>query len=205
MTPPQTNTPSLTPTQTLTPTTPAPPTPTQTLAPTDTQTPIPTPTPVLVVLEDFEAGWNAEWWHSEVPPVMEFQETNEKAHDSNQSLKVTYTKTNTYQFLGADYTETDKANFRGASALQVWVYGNVNLLLKIEGSKGSSDASIQTADNATGWTLLTYSLVGMDERVGLDSVKLLFFPAPGVSPVDENMPDSPIVFYLDDIVLVMDE
>ena len=117
------------------------------------------------------------------------------AHNGSQSFKVKYAKTATFQFIGAELP-AGFCDFSKAQKLQVWVYGKVTLLLKLEDKNlKSTDVSEQQATNPSGWTLLIFSYKSAGNTINLDEIRsMLLFPAPGISPVSGE-------FYLDDIAL----
>jgi hypothetical protein len=174
-------------------------TPTSTL--TETPKPSPTPTSTLIrslLLEDFEDARRMNWWTPD-SDVFEYGETNELAYGGDWSLRIKYDKTDAQQYIGADPVTPELSDFRGAQALQVWVYGKVTILLKLE----NADAPItevnigeQSATDPNDWTLLTYDLIGIDEQMDLSNVKMLFFLAP-------RDPSESGVIYFDDISLLL--
>ena len=96
--------------------------------------------------------------------------------------------------LGPDHREQR----HDAQALQVWVYGDAAILLKLEEKDNpglSLDISTERGDDAEGWNLLSFSLAGARARLDLSSVKMLFFLAPGD-------PSASGVIYFDDITLL---
>jgi hypothetical protein len=181
--PTSTNPPTLTPTTTLTPT------------PELTFTPIPTGTSTPeagCVLEDFEGPRRMSWWSLE-PAVFSYAETSEQAHGGARSLRVEYSKSDTYQFLGAE-VPSGLCDFSKAQSLRVWVYGDVSLLLKLEDKNGTqADVSKQKAADPYGWSRLTFDYSGV--QLNLHNIKnIFFFPAPGDASASG-------IFYLDDIGL----
>lgn len=133
------------------------------------------------------------WWSPD-PDVFEYRETSEQVYRGNQSFWIKYDKTDTYQYIGADPIEPE-CDFRGAQALQVWVYGKVTILLKLEDKNLQAvEVGEQNATDPAGWTLLRFDLAGVGDQIDLSRVKMLFFPGPG------NASESGVIFF-DDIAL----
>jgi hypothetical protein len=166
----------------------APPTPTNILVPE------PPPTPIPILLEDFESTMRMKWWSPD-PHVFSYILTSEQAHGGIQSLRIEYRKSDTYQFIGAE-PPSNPRDFSQTQILQVWVYGQVNLLLKLEDQDGQqADVATQNATDSSGWKLLRFNYTGVANRVNLNRIKnLFFFPAPG----DRSASG---VVYFDDIAL----
>ncbi len=161
--------------------------------PTDTPTPTNTPTPVCII-ENFESGRQITWWSPD-PEVFNYGETSEQAHNGNQSFKVKYHKNDTYQFIGAELP-SNLCDFTKAQTLQVWGYGQVTLLLKLEDEKQNQvDISEQRSTAVNDWTLLTFNYKNAGNSINLSQVKGIFlFPAPGDTSAGGE-------FFLDDIAL----
>lgn len=171
-----TKTATVTPTATSTSTPTFTPLPTSTLTPTKTPTP---PTPVCM-LEDFESGRQMNWWSPDPAVFFDFRETSELAHSGTQSFKVKYSKSDTYQFMGAELP-ADSCDFARGRTLQMWVHGKVTLLLKLEDqSLRQFDISEQRVTEATGWTPLIFDYTAAGSALDLSRIKsILLFPAPG--------------------------
>lgn len=88
-------------------------------------------------------------------------------------------------------------NFQWARSVEVWVYGQASLLLKLEDEKGhQANIDTQNATDPAGWTLLRFNYTGAADSIDLGSVKgLFFFPAPGDAAV------STVVIYFDNLAL----
>jgi hypothetical protein len=174
---------------------PGPTAPTITAPSTLTNTPAPpTNTPVPLLIEDFERTMRMTWWSPD-PHVFSYILTSDQAHGGIQSLRIEYRKSDTYQFIGAE-PPSNLRDFSQTQILQVWVYGQVNLLLKLEDEDGQqADVATQNATDASGWNLLRFNYTGVASRVSLTRIKnLFFFPAPG------DLSASGVV-YFDDIAL----
>jgi RNA polymerase sigma-70 factor (ECF subfamily) len=157
-------------------------------------TPINRQTAPLASIEDFEADSKVIWWSPD-PDVFEYLSTNEQAHEGNRSFKIRYEKTDTFQFVGAELAP-EMRDFSKYSSVEVWVYGQVNLLLKIEDVEGKQvDVSEQVANNPNGWTPLRFDYSHVSEEVDLRNIaQLFFFPSPGD-------PRAGRTIFLDDIIL----
>jgi len=156
----------------------------------------PTPTPVVEVIEDFEGARKMNWFTPD-SRVFSYNEASEQVYNGNQSFRIEYAKTDTYQFIGADPIQSKVGNFQGAQALQVAVHGQVTILLKLENENQPGvgiEVGRQNATNPNGWSLIRFNLAGLDDEF-LSNVKMLFFPDPGDVSTSG-------VFYLDDIALL---
>lgn len=150
-----------------------------------------------VVLEDFEGARRMRWFSPD-SEVFQYNEANEQAHDGNRSFRIRYEKTDTYQFIGADPAKPELGDFTGAQALEVWVYGDVTILFKVEGKSGTGqDIGELSAVESEGWTSLRFELEGIEDLLDASDVKMLFFPAPGD-------PEAGGTFYVDDIALIVE-
>lgn len=146
------------------------------------------------VLEDFESDRWMNWWSPD-PQVFGYYETSERAHGGNRGFRITYQKSSAFQYLGADPLSPELADFRGAQTLEVWVYGQVTLLLKLEDRTfQQAEVGLLQAPDPQGWNRLQFQLTGVAGQIDLSRVKVLFFPAPGNA-------NGSGTFYLDDIVL----
>lgn len=144
--------------------------------PTPTSTPTATPTraPRQTVLDSFEGGQQMDWWSPD-SHVFSWGATDERAYLGNQSLKIRYTKTDTYQFVAFEVS-SDLRDFSWAQVLRVWVYGNVTVLLKLEDETLSqADVAILDATNSTGWTLLSFNLQTVSNKIDLNRIRTVFF------------------------------
>lgn len=149
------------------------------------------------LIEDFEADRRVNWWSPDAH-AFKYGETNQKAKSGTRSFRIEYTKSGPYQFIGADPISPDLADFRGAQSLQVWVYGKVSLLLKLEDPNYQVvDVGVLNAPDPQGWSLMQFDLNSLAQQIDLSQVKLLFFPYPGDSSANGS-------FYLDDLVLMGD-
>lgn len=162
-----------------------------------THTPVPTFTPAPTpssshILEDFENNRQGDWWSPD-PHVFSYSETTQYVHSGTQSFIVTYDKTNTYQFIGVELP-SDRRDFTQFNTLEVWVYGKIEILAKLEDeSLEQAEIGIQTANNSDGWNLLQFDFA--DAGIDLANIKsIFFFPAPG----DESEAGT---IFLDDIML----
>ena len=143
-------------------------------------------------LEDLEGAARLTWWSPD-PSVFNYFRTNYLAHGGSWSLRVEYRKTNIYQFLGAE-PRPELRNFSWAQTLEVWVYGQVTLFLKLEDQQlRQADVATLTTTSPTMWTLLRFNYAHTATSIDLAHIKnLFFFPAPG-------NPTATGVIYLDDI------
>lgn len=149
------------------------------------------------LIEDFEADRRVNWWTPD-PQAFKYGETSQRAKNGTRSFKIEYTKSGPYQFIGADPISSDPADFRGAESLQVWVYGQVSLLLKLEDSNYQQvEVGILNASDPQNWSLLQFDLSGLAQHIDLSQVKLLLFPEPGDSTANG-------IFFLDDLILMGD-
>lgn len=149
------------------------------------------------LIEDFEADRRVNWWCPD-PQAFNYGETSQKARSGTRSFRIEYTKSSPYQFIGADPISPDLADFRGAQSLQMWVYGQVSLLLKLEDPTYQVvDVGVLNASDPQGWSLLQFDLSGLTQQIDLSRVKLLFFPYPGDSTANGS-------FFLDDLILMGD-
>lgn len=183
-TPTLTPTPSATTTTTFTPTpTPSPTptsTPTWTPSPTPTSTPTHTPTPIpYQVLEYFAGSYQSIWWSPD-PHVFSYVISSEQAYSGSQSLRIEYHKTDTYQFIAAELPSSQR-NIGWAQSIEVWVYGEVSILLTLEDENLSqADVTTMRASNPAGWTLLHFNINDVRNQVDLNHIKtIFFFPEPG--------------------------
>ena len=146
------------------------------------------------VLEDFEDDVHVNWWTPD-PQAFQYSKTSQRAQSGTHSFKVDYSKSSTYQFIGADPISPQLADFRGVQSLDMWVYGQVSLLLKLEGRDYQQvEAGVLNASDPQGWSLLQFDLSGLADQIDLSRVKLLFFPAPGDATASGT-------FYLDDLMV----
>lgn len=139
----------------------------------------PTPTPKVILLEDFEPQRAMNWWSPD-SKVFQYAETNSRADGGAYSLQVDYAKTDTYQFIAAEIP-SHRRNFQATNELQVSVYGEVTLLVKLE-DEDLQQAEVCTVSgtNAAGWSRLSCDYTGVESRIDLGHVKNIFlFPAPG--------------------------
>jgi hypothetical protein len=152
-----------------------------------------TPEPVCV-LENFEDGVKNNWW-SPNPTVFKYGVKSEPVFAGEGSFGVEYTKSDTYQFIAFEIS-TD-CDFSKATKLQVWVYGDVKLLLKLEdGNMEEHDISTKSADKPDGWTQLVYNYQNMGEQLDLSNItQAKFFVAPDDTSASGE-------FYFDEIVLL---
>jgi hypothetical protein len=146
------------------------------------------------ILEDFEAERRFNWWSPD-PQTFLYGETDQRAQSGKRSFKVDFHKSSPYQFIGADPISSELADFRGAQFLEVWVYGQVSLLLKIEDQNFKQvEVGVLDAADPQGWNLLRFELNGIADQIDLSRVKLFFFPAPGDASASGT-------FFLDNLVL----
>lgn len=171
--------------------TPNPPTLTHTVQPTDTiqptETKQPTSTEIIAsslnvsLLEDFEQEppFLVLWDMGE--GVYTWRRTTEMPYEGNYSLRVDYSKSDTYQFIGMEIPEgTYHRNFAQFNAVVIWAYGNGDILLKLEDSSGVGK-DVQTQKSVDGeWTQLVFNYSLLRTQLNLNDIKnLLFFIAPG--------------------------
>ena len=170
------------------------PLPTSTLSMTATLEPISDSPMPICVLENFESAEQMKWWTPD-SRVFEYHETSERAHSGTQSLRVKYSKTDTYQFIGAELP-AGSCDFTKGRALQMWVYGKVTFLLKLEDQNLKQvDVNEQRVTDATGWTLLTFKYTAAESAIDLSRIRsILLFPAPGDTSASGNV-------FLDDIAV----
>jgi hypothetical protein len=171
-------------------------TPSPTFTPSQTHTPSPTPTPM--VYEDFESGLRMIWWSPD-PDVFDYPLSAEQAHGGNWSLKISYNKSGEFQFLGAEPPE-ELRDFSRLNTLEVWVFGRVELLLKLHDVQGQeAEIDRQSAANADEWQVLRFNIGNARTRIDLTRIdNLFFFPAPGAASASG-------IIYFDDIALVWQE
>jgi hypothetical protein len=196
-----TNTPTLTNTSTITPTITNKPIPTNTVTPINTLTPTQTQM-IALTLEDFENEMRMDWWSPD-PDVFSYSVTDMKALNSSFSLMVDYKKDDTHQFIGAELP-SELRDISWAKTLVVWVYGQTNLLLKLEYEDendeiaGSADVKTLEATNPNGWNELRFDISQLTNEVDLTHIKtLLFFPEPGNNSAQG-------IIYIDEITLSME-
>jgi hypothetical protein len=166
-------------------------TPTNTPTATPTNTPTPTSVPCRT-LDSFEGGRELVWWTLE-SNIFTHIVTTTRSRFGEQALEVTFSKNKTYQFIGAE-VPVEQRDFTSVNTLEVYVYGNVSLLLKLEDEElVSSDVSIQESTNTSDWSLFSYDIRPLRNKINLEQVKnLMFFPAPGNARASG-------VFYFDDL------
>lgn len=164
-TPTSTRTP--TPTSTQTPTT----TPTLTHTPTPTITPSPTSTPVFCALEDFENGRKNDWLPPD-PAVYWYWNLYDFSlpHSGQGALAVSYYKPEPDQFIGFDLT--GDCDFSAFSRLQMWVLGEVTLILGFEDQdfriiELGPAAALEPQD----WTLVEFDYVNPGGNIDLETIK----------------------------------
>lgn len=163
------------------------------IPPSPTATSTFTPSPNCMI-EDFESVRRGTWWSPD-PSVFSYQETSQRAIDGNQSFRVNYTKSDTYQYLAFEPGK-DFCSFQNGNNLHVWVYGKVTLLLKLEDNSGKGvDVSEQANSVPDNWALLVFNYAGAADQIDLDNIKnIMLFPMPGNASATGT-------FYLDDISL----
>jgi len=143
--------------------------------PTTTPTLPPSPA-ALVLLEDFEqagAAVGLTWWDFG-RGTFTYRRTDERAHSGRYALQVSYVKQNTHEFIGAEIPDGPARNLSRGHAVQVWVYGTADILLKLGlADRREFDVSTQTASEPTGWTRLIYDYTTLANRVNLADVRNL--------------------------------
>lgn len=172
--------------------TPEPPTDTPTL-PADTPTPPEVaPTSAGLLLEDFETDRRGQWFSPDAH-VFSYSETTQQVHGGNRSFIVTANKDNTFQFVGVEL-QPEVRDFSNYNRLEFWVYGQVELLVKLEDEDlQAMELGSQSTNDPAGWNLLSFDISQMP--INRSKVKtVLFFPAPGT-------PNGSITFFLDDLYL----
>lgn len=151
------------------------------------------PQVAVCTLEDFEGEGQLIWW---MPETNEFsyRRTSEQVYSGDQALRVSYTKKDTFEFLAAEVPGGACSDFSQGQSVRVWVFGEVNLLLKLEDQSGKAvDISDQSAKNPDGWVLLIFELSSVEKVIDLTRIRqLMFFPAP-----DDVSASG--VFFIDDI------
>ena len=141
---------------------------------TPSATPSPTSTPRVTVLESFEGELQMTWWSPD-SDVFSYLPTSERSILGNQSFRIDYNKTDTFQFVAFE-VEPDFRNFSWAQTLRVWIYGNVTILLKLEDdSLSQADVAILRATNSNGWTQLSFNIQSVASRIDLSHVRTAFF------------------------------
>jgi len=157
--------------------------------PTNTPIPIPTtpipptrpiPTPSVILFDGFEGAQSSLILFSPDPQVFNWQLTNAHFHSGKKSLCVNYVKSNTYQYVGGELP-TNLRNLTRSTKFDVWVFGQVDLLFKLEDETGrQADVETLSATNPNGWTRLRFDYSNAAGSVDLSRIKVIFFfPAPG--------------------------
>lgn len=160
--------------------------------------PCPSPTPLPPPIETFENESGLLWFTVDPPEIIGFLKTAERSFQGSQSLRIDYRTNNnqSYIFAGAELP-TNLRDFSGKARLQVWVYGETPILLKLEDENGTQgDVEVVRATNPNGWSLVQFDLSRARNSVDLSRIKVIFFfPAPGD-------PSASGAIFLDDITLV---
>jgi hypothetical protein len=89
--------------------------------------------------ERFEGNWK---WYTPHPSVIQWRETRTKMHSGKESLEFNLTPSPSVDFpyINAEVSPGWQ-DFNRAEALQVWVHGEVTLLLKLKGERGKEGDS----------------------------------------------------------------
>ena len=146
------------------------------------------------VLLDFESGPSGIWWSPD-ETVFTYAMTQTIVYSEDSSFYISYQKSDTFQFLAWEVPD-ERQDFSDASVVEIWVYGQVNLLLKLEDAAGNqAEIGEQFATNKEGWSRLRFNYADLGDQIDLTQVhQLFFFPSPGD-------PGAARAFYLDEISL----
>ena len=130
-----------------------------------------------------------------VSPVYNFSITADPSPDytGDQALKIDYYKRDKYNFLVASIdSETPRRDFTTNNTVIVWVYGQADVLLKLEDSDNiSQDIGIKTAANPNSWNKLLFNYSHLTNSLK-DISKILFCVEPDSGSASGTI-------YLDDI------
>ena len=110
-----------------------------------------------LLIEDFEdTTYEFNWWTFD-STIINYKQTNEKAKCGDHSFKISFKKSDTYQFVGANIIDRSKRNLASHNVISFWVYGSVSLLIKFEDSnKVGLDIGTLKSTKADDWSKLTF-------------------------------------------------
>lgn len=116
------------------------------------------------------------------------------ARSGPHMAQVDYEKTDTYQFLGAELP-VESRDLSWAEVIDVWVKGDVTLLMKVEEDVTKDEDELETlvSISADEWSLLRYDITDLTTVDPSKIKSLKFFPAPGDASASGT-------FYIDSIV-----
>lgn len=128
------------------------------------------------LLEDFQRFRYLNWWTPD-PDAFKY---SDRRWFLCQPMKIKFNKSDTYQFIGAE-VPVGARDFSWAEVFEVWVYGDIDLLLVLEDEQyNKADIATLSASSSQGWSLLRYNYSSARNKVDLAHIRnLLLFPYPG--------------------------